>query len=55
LLALLSYSNGKRENILEANSPLIGNYHFMMDEIEPIFPKMKNAEEWVKSITKSQA
>jgi len=54
LLELLYYSQGKIENLLDVNSPLLGDYHFMMEQIEPIFPKMKDAEEWVKSITKSQ-
>jgi hypothetical protein len=52
LLELLSYSNGKIENLLDVNSPLMGDYHFMEEMIVPIFPNMKAAEEWVKSITK---
>ena len=52
LLELLSYSKGKIENLLDVNSPMMGEYHFMVEEIAPIFPNMKAAEEWVKSITK---
>ena len=54
LLELLSYSKGKIENLLDVNSPLMGDYHFMEEEIVPIFPNMKAAEAWVKSITKPQ-
>ena len=53
ILALLSRSNGNIENLLGVDSPYMGNYHYMEDMIVPIFPKMKDAEEWVKSITKS--
>jgi len=53
LLGLLSYSKGNIEN-LRASS-LQNHPHFWIEEIEPIFPKMKDAEEWVKSISKSQA
>ena len=53
LLELLSYSGGNIENLLDVNSPLMGDYHFMEEMIVPIFPNMKAAEEWVKSITKS--
>jgi len=53
LLALLSYSNGNIEKL--QGSASVTHYHFWVEEIEPIFPKMKAAEEWVKSITKSQA
>ena len=52
LLALLSYSNGNLENLQTAilqTAP-----QFWGEEVAPIFPKMKNAEEWVKSITKSK-
>ena len=52
LLALLSYSGGKIESLKSAASQT--HPHFWIDEIEPIFPKMKAAEEWVKSITKPQ-
>jgi len=53
LLALLSYSVGKIENLQTA--ALQTAPQFWGEEIAPIFPKMKAAEEWVKSITKSQA
>jgi hypothetical protein len=52
LLAILFYSKGRIRNLLDMKA--VGEYYFMMDEIEPIFPKMKDAEEWVKSITKPQ-
>jgi len=52
LLALLSYSNGNIEKLQSSAS--MSDYHFWVEKIEPIFPKMKAAEEWVKSITKSQ-
>ena len=54
LLALLFYSHGKTESLLDPNSPLIRDGRFMVEEIEPIFPKMKAAEEWVKSITNNR-
>ena len=59
LLALLAYtkgpdSKGHVEVLVDLDSGLLSNFHFMMDEIEPIFPNMKAAEEWVKSISKSQ-
>ena len=52
LLALLSYSTGKIENLQTA--ALQTDPRFWGEEIAPIFPKMKAAEEWVKSITRSQ-
>ena len=52
-LALLSYSNGKIERLIDPNSQLIRDGRFMGEEIESIFPKMKNAEEWVASITRT--
>src|SRR5215510_10308927 len=53
LLCLLSYSKGKIEKLVDLNSPLLHDMHFMVDEIQPIFPNMKAAEDWVKSTTKS--
>ena len=50
LLALLSYSAGKIEKLQTAASQT--HPHFWGDEIYPIFPKMRDAEEWVRSITK---
>ena len=52
LLSLLSYSEGKIESLKSAASET--HPHFWFEEIGPIFPKMKAAEEWVKSITKPQ-
>src|SRR5262245_60065623 len=54
LLTLLAYSNGKIDNLVDPNSPLFNNGHFRIEVISSTFPKMKDAEEWVKSITKSQ-
>ena len=51
LLALLCYSNGNVEKFQK--SAWQSHPHFWMDEIEHIFPTMKDAEEWVKSISKS--
>lgn len=50
-LALLYYSKGKIENLIDLNSPLLTDGRFMVDEFEPIFANMKDAEEWVKLIT----
>jgi len=50
-LALLYYSKGKKENLIDLNSPLLTDGRFMVDEFEPIFSDMKDAEEWVKLIT----
>jgi hypothetical protein len=52
LLALLSYSGGNIDSLRYAASQT--HPHFWIEEIEPIFPKLKAAEEWVNSITKSQ-
>ncbi len=54
LLGLLSYSKGKTENLIDPNSELIREPRFMGEEIYSIFPNMKAAEEWVKSITKTR-
>lgn len=49
LLAILSDTHG---NIQSLPSPALwSDAHFNFDLMD-IFPKMKNAEEWVKSITK---
>jgi hypothetical protein len=50
LLALISYSKGNIETLRVAVSHT--GPHFWIEEIEPIFPKMKDAEAWVKSQTK---
>ncbi len=50
LLAILFYSKGSIRKLPDMKA--VGDYYFMMDEIEHIFPKRKDAEEWVKSITK---
>jgi hypothetical protein len=52
LLAMLAYSKGKMEQL--PNPKLWLDGHFRVEEISPIFSKMKDAEEWVKSITKTQ-
>lgn len=59
LLALLSYTKGHDnkghiELLVDLDAGLLSSYHFMMDEIEPIFSNMKAAEKWVESITKPQ-
>ena len=51
LLALLCYSKGKKENLLDLDSPLLTDGRFMVDEFEPVFPNMREAEEWVQLIT----
>jgi hypothetical protein len=50
LLAMLAYSEGKIKELPGPDIWLDG--HFRGEMIDPIFPKMKDAEEWVKSITK---
>jgi hypothetical protein len=54
LLSLLAYSDGKIEKLLATEPDAIRSYQFMLDEIDPRFPDLKAAEEWVKSITKPQ-
>ena len=49
LLALLAYSNGRIESLPSSSHWFDGR--FRIEEIDNMFPKMKNAEEWVKSIT----
>ena len=49
LLALLAYSNGRIERLPSSSHWFDGR--FRIEEIDNMFPKMKNAEEWVKSIT----
>lgn len=51
-IALLAYSKGIIEKLPDPK--LWTLYQFWMDEIAPIFPNMKAAEEWVTSITKLQ-
>jgi hypothetical protein len=50
LLAMLAYSNGRIESLPSPSLWFFGR--FRIEEIDNMFPKMKNAEEWVKSITK---
>jgi hypothetical protein len=50
LLALLSFSAGNIQKL--QSSVLQPDPRFWGEEIAPIFPKMKAAEEWVKSITR---
>lgn len=52
LLSLLAYSKGITKDLIDPNSQLIRDPHFMGEEIYSIFPSMKAAEEWVRSITK---
>ena len=54
LLALLSYSKGKIENLIAPDSDAMREPRFLGEEVYPIFPNMKAAEEWVKSITKTR-
>ena len=51
LLALLYYSKGKIENLIDVNSPLLTDGRFMVDEFEPVFSNLKDAEQWVRLIT----
>lgn len=52
LLAILAYSNGRIESLPSPSLWFDGR--FRIEEIDNMFPKMKNAEEWVKSITKNR-
>lgn len=52
LLALLRYSNGDVESFHKAAWQ--SHPHFWMDEIAHIFRTMEDAEEWVRSLSKSQ-
>ncbi|KAF0108840.1 MAG: hypothetical protein FD146_726 [Anaerolineaceae bacterium] len=52
LLAMLAYSNGRIESLPSPSLWFDGR--FRIEEIDNMFRKMKDAEEWVKSITKSQ-
>ena len=53
ILAMLAYSQG---NIRELPGPDIWlDGHFRGEMTDPIFPKMRHAEEWVKSITKTRS
>ena len=52
-LGMLAYSEGKIEQLPSPHHWDDGRFN--IEEISPIFSyKMKNAEEWVKSITKPQ-
>ena len=51
LLAILAYSNGRIESLPDPSLWFFGRSR--IEEIDNMFPKMKNAEEWVKSITKT--
>ena len=51
LLALLSYSEGDIEKLARASE---GVFHFIVDDVDPIFPSIEDAEKWVKSLSKSQ-
>ena len=52
LLAMLAYSNGRIESLPSPSLWFDGR--FRIEEIDNMFRKMNDAEEWVKSITKSQ-
>jgi hypothetical protein len=54
LLSLLAYSNGKIDKLLATENGAIRNYQFMLDEIAPRFTDLKAAEDWVRSITRTQ-
>lgn len=51
-LALLYYSNGDVEKLRK--SAWQSHPHFWMDEIVPIFRTMKDAQEWVWSLSNPQ-
>lgn len=50
-LAMLYYSNGKIENLIDLNSPLLTDPRFRVDEFEEIFSNRKESEEWVQLLT----
>ena len=52
-LALLKYCDKDSEKLRAASYQ--SHPHFWMDEISPIFRTMEDAEEWVKSLEKSQS
>ena len=55
LLAFLKMSEGSTEKFIDMmNLPYLDNYQIWNDMIQPVLPNMKAAEQWVKSITKSQ-
>ena len=51
LLAMLAYSNGRIESLPGPSLWFFGR--FRIEEIDNMFPRMRDAEEWVKSITKA--
>ena len=53
LLAVLKLSEGKIERLIDLNSPYVDQYQYWFEEIYPVLPNKKAAEQWVKSITKS--
>jgi hypothetical protein len=52
LLAMLAYSKGRIESLPSPSLWFDGR--FRIEEIDNMFPKMKHAEEWVKSTTKTR-
>ncbi len=52
ILAMLAYSEGNIKKLPGPDIWLDG--HFRGEMTDPIFPKMRHAEEWVKSITKTR-
>jgi hypothetical protein len=52
LLAMLAFSKGRIENLPEPSLWFFAI--FRVEELDVIFPKMRDAEEWVASITKTR-
>ena len=52
LLAMLAYGDGRMERLPSPSLWFDGR--FRMEEIDNMFSRMKNAEDWVKSITKTR-
>ena len=50
-LAMLYYSNGKKENLIDLGSPSLMDPRFRVDEFEEIFFNNKESEEWVQLLT----
>jgi hypothetical protein len=50
-LAMLYYSNGKKENLIDLSSPSLMDPRFRVDEFEEIFFNNKESQEWVQLLT----
>jgi hypothetical protein len=50
-LAVLYYSNGKIENLIDLSSPSLMDPRFRVDEFEEVFLNKKESEEWVQLLT----